>query len=30
MGGLMMEAGLMMVVIWVDDGGQGIDQVDGG
>ena len=30
MGGLMMEVGLMMVVMWVDDGGLGIDQVDGG
>ena len=26
MGGLMMEAGLMMVVVWVDDGGLGIDR----
>ena len=26
MGGLMMEAGLMMVVVWVDDGRLGIDR----
>ena len=25
-GGLMMESGLMMVVVWVDDGGLGIDR----
>ena len=30
MGGLMREVGLMMVVVWVDDGGLGIDQVDDG
>ena len=30
MGGLMMEVGLMMVVVWVDDGGLGIDRVDDG
>ena len=38
MGGFMMEASLMIVVVWVDDGGLGIDrwwwlgidQVDGG
>ena len=26
MGGFMMEASLMIVVVWVDDGGLGIDR----